>query len=1136
MLEAITCLKGTSALLEDAEPWIWPLVERHLRRMLDAFVNGVLPVLAKSHASSPRVLHLAAALQAVLMGRAGSAAALPHSLWEAGHAFKAASAADAPEASDAGDGADAGECDQRRGSRCPSALPPAEPTAGPVGEGHEGRLRLVSSTPRDGDAFQELEVGNSSTEISGGGDSRAGAGAAATAASGAEEPAAEAASRQHESDTPGAAVLLQEPCAGAGGSTLVVEASQSSLPSLEALSLASPDSQYPSQGLDPSRSRWIVKRLSMRCRGVSSDGGIGSGGGDVHTHPASPEVSAGGAEPAESVLPLPPALERIMVQAIGSQPGSPSVARLVEHFERHPPGSGAGASEFGAPDDTWHDANSVQLSSRDSFDSSRNAATSAQSPALPGPSEGLLAEAHSVLAAVDGEPAPAVEIEEVLLTVMGQQQQQQPPPQPPQQQQQQQQQQWQQWQQQEQLQQEPQEQAREIQGTAACEEALPLDDHIDDSLLQPMQLPWLDSTPEQLQLADETVPASLLGLVAPNVGSELLQPMQLPWQTAGGGQQLPQRAVEPCAGEADPTVAEAPVPSSDTSAAPSLFRRLGMHLHKRQHAAGVQHERTPLQAAAAPSAAVPRGTTADGEEPADQPAVGEVVEGAEAAAALLVEVLAAERAVAVYSASSACDAEAQADASLPVLADSQAAASRATQLLSPISPSPAPAGWSRQGASLARLFGLGGRRGAVAPANAAVTAALPASATHQLPARQAADGLELGEEQPAAPGATWSAGEDRWADSVLGTPPRADAAESPGPPVPLASPAHGATPVESPAASAATREARASPTAAPAMGAVSRLRRLGETLRIKGGGGGGEAAVLPPPPPLEPPTPLNALPCGAALSAAVLLLEQLVLELQADRKWRLVQQVAGRTQADAVAPGLRDAREVLGALQLLRVGPLGAAAAHASDLAALWALSPARGSDAGGSGGSGSGIGSGEAQPGGVQPGTERAAPVSLPETLCADGTAGLTTSRLPAETPLAALHVLADAAGSAVVQESPGLAVMIGRQSARLVERFLSVVSAACYDHHKRLAVRQLLSSEGLRTACLHGPLVSVAPLGFDALLRGLVLALPGRRSKQGGDDQSARPWIVDVTASLASAFAAALTNDASSIVDAFW
>ncbi|KAI8463089.1 MAG: hypothetical protein J3K34DRAFT_527270 [Monoraphidium minutum] len=342
--------------------------------------------------------------------------------------------------------------------------------------------------------------------------------------------------------------------------------------------------------------------------------------------------------------------------------------------------------------------------------------------------------------------------------------------------------------------------------------------------------------------------------------------------------------------------------------------------------------------------------------------------------------------------------------------------------------------------------------------------------------------------------------------------------------------------------------------AKPALGAAAaaagaRLKRLGESLKMRAAGGDAQLEAAPP---LQPPRPLDALPRGVALAAATALLEQLLLELQGDKKWRLVQQVAGRSQADAVAPGLRDAREALRAVQLLQRaggGGLGAAVARACDLSALWAFPTA-----GRGGGAAAGI-SAECD-------AEGGAPGSLPEALCAAGVAGLACSRLPAETPLAALHVLRDAArGPAAAARAPGLHALVGRQAARLVRSYFGDVGALCYAHYKQLAARQLVSSEALRVARLDGPLVRVAPLGFDAVLRGLTVSVPGAPPSGGGGGSgaggsqtarsgtqtalsmaSARPhrqqrqlWSVDVTAALAASFADRFAEDATRVVATF-
>lgn len=52
LLEAITCLKATQALLHDVEPWAEPLVKRHAKRVLDAFATSALPAIAKGASSN----------------------------------------------------------------------------------------------------------------------------------------------------------------------------------------------------------------------------------------------------------------------------------------------------------------------------------------------------------------------------------------------------------------------------------------------------------------------------------------------------------------------------------------------------------------------------------------------------------------------------------------------------------------------------------------------------------------------------------------------------------------------------------------------------------------------------------------------------------------------------------------------------------------------------------------------------------------------------------------------------------------------------------------------------------------------------------------------------------------------------
>jgi hypothetical protein len=331
--------------------------------------------------------------------------------------------------------------------------------------------------------------------------------------------------------------------------------------------------------------------------------------------------------------------------------------------------------------------------------------------------------------------------------------------------------------------------------------------------------------------------------------------------------------------------------------------------------------------------------------------------------------------------------------------------------------------------------------------------------------------------------------------------------------------------------------------AAAAAGAAARFKRLGETLKLKAGT---MEQQLAPAPPLAAPRPLGALPAGPALSAAALLLEQLVLELQADRKWRLVQQVAGRSQADAVAPGLRDAREALKAVQLLQLvggGRMAAAVARACDVSPLWVFPVSQDH--------------GEA----AAAAAAAAAAPSLPEALCAAGTAQLAASRLPCETPLAALHVLRDASNG-VAARNRTLLALVGHQAQRMVRGYLDATGELCYSHHKKLAARQLLSSELLRVARQEGPLVRVEPLAFDSLLRGLALGMPGTPpgtsgcSDTGGltarscggqstlcGGQTARShrqrrqrWSVDVTAALTTGFADLLAADAARLVASFW
>ena len=571
------------------------------------------------------------------------------------------------------------------------------------------------------------------------------------------------------------------------------------------------------------------------------------------------------------------------------------------------------------------------------------------------------------------------------------------------------------------------------------------------------------------------------GPLSPADEEALMEPMKLPWLDGGAGNESSAHGHARELGEA---AGEQHAPKA------SFLRRLGRRLQKRP----------PHQTAAAASSVVAPGQV-DG-EPA------ETADAAPAAAA-------SEQPPLQQAASDEADACQPCDSN-----GGTAEAAVSPGVAQPLSPAAAAAAGSKvpplsPRIALRRIFGR--KESGVSQHEAAEQPGLPQD---QAPPA-AAPPLARLDASDAFAAASATADEEAAARAALVTP-TALAAAARDDVAPDWSPLD-----QAPAGFSAGLASLSPPAAIAAAAAVQRLKRIGEALRLKGAAV--DQALLGAPPPLQAQRPLEALPSGAGLAAAVLLLEQLVLELQTDKKWRLVQQVAGRSQADAVAPGLREAREALRTLHLVqRVGGgFGAAVAHATDLSSLWVFPFAA---------AGEPAGDDQVDGDDADASTTSAAPTCLPEALAAAGLAGLAASRLPAETPLAALHVFADA--EAALGAQPGLRRLIGEQAGRLVRDFLTGAAEACYDHHKRLAARQLLTSEQRRVAGLAGDLVRVAPLNFDALLRGLSVAVPGAppASGKGGKRAARRAWVVDATGVLAAAFAEMLQADAARVVFHFW
>jgi hypothetical protein len=1301
VLEAVTCLKGTQSLLQDADAWLAPLAQRHVRHQLDAFVNGALPALAKSHAANGRVQHLAAALQAVLTGRPGAVESLPANLFADTAVRGKGGYYAASEAGDAG-GFDVGEADQRRRGKAAGAA-----ATGPIAEGREGggdgRSQSTPSSPRrtprapaspapTGSAGRPgsrsgVAFGSSSGRGSAGGrgsgsgggrgggrqgdgssSARAryeGSGASAVAGSSPSTPPFIAGSRTvtssagrasprnsprnspHSTLTGGsltsslsrkdalaqvaaaaaAAVrprAVKSAAAAAAPAVKVAKArttedvaSTSLAPQLSAelsgrSSAASPEHHHVShQPSGPGRSHWIVKRLSLHKKGASgAPGGAPSQEEEQEDDPPQEPLAR---EPSGAAP-----MERVMLAAATTAPPSPSVAELVARFEPLPRAPGAG--EDGEEGEEWE--------GRETSEGGVSAGVAAAAEAvaqllseggegswLGSEGSGLSLQAVTLTdLLMQAAHSPRVSRQMEVRVTADSAQQQQPPSQP------------QPTQEPEQPPPQPEQHAAEVAPADVVEEVAAaaetaeaaetvierereitaaFEDEVNAAaeaiaatdLLQPMQLPWLAGQPAGLSVRAAGPTGgdapSLLSLTSgEGLQGELLQPMQLPWEVRAEEAQQAQGAEAPAPAPAPAAAAPAAGHPGAAAGPPSLFQRLGLRLQKRQTTASEQKE----VVATTPTAAAAATDRMDLQLAEDEVLMASVDE------------MAAEIGAADNGAASVNSPEEQAEAAVEgMLAAVPAAEEAAPVPQLPDSPAAAAAGapLTPKGGKLARFFAFGSRKNAArSAAEAAESAATlqhplqedappqsPAAAAKHQPAATAEPQRDESVQQPAAweavgpeAGADPAAGDHlsdntelasavQFADRVLSED-RADAweaaaAEEGGadedgdqsdqtPPASQQLPDAPAVAANQPAAAVAANQpaaaaaAAAAATQAPAShsspaaassSTVSRFtKRFGETLRLRANGFGSGSSgsgdqhhpqqSLGPPPPLAPPQPLAALPGPQGLAAAALLLEQLVAELQSDKKWRLVQQVVGRTQADAVAPGLRDAREAQKAVQLAHsAGNLGAAAAVACDISHLWTFPLLRAAARA----------EGRA---GEDQGAENDG-ASLPEALCAASTARLAASRLPAETPLAALHILADAAGGRAAAADPGLRRLIGRQADRLVTNYLTAAARLCYSHHNRAAARQLLTSEMQRVARVDGPLVAVLPLGFDALLRGLRVAMPGARPARGADRGGGDGgcsgggdggWEVDVTASMAGWFTSKMQAEAARLVFLFW
>lgn len=1146
LLQAITCLKSVQSLAANAQRWAPHAIERHALAQLNALLATGLPAAVKG--AGARALHLAAALQAVLAGRLGALEALPVGLWtELARGSGAGSGKPGgTSTSDAGDDAStvAGgsclddECGPQLCGRQTSSPGRAASVAGPVGEALEGLLQRLRS-PR----------ASRPSDTSAAGDDAAGAAADGSLPATA-QPLRSPLGSPRASSRPGSPRGAQANPARGHGGLLAACASSSSAPppGHEAPSRAGSPPRGPPPGAfaGPGRSHWLVKTLPSWRKPPPA-------AGDASPAPLSPDRrspfegerpladdDAGAAAPPAAVLRLAGPL------AAGGVPPSPGVAALVARFDSarnslvslQGGGSGVAAdlNELGplpfdasrsslnsgarlaahtrsaGPCGAGHGAGAeASVTSGDEAASDGRSCSSegsaqqqeeweqqqqqhapleldslleavAYSPPLDSPASAAGRAAYSACPSVDGTSTSAA-LQAAAGLLAGAQA--------------------------------CAEAEHEQDAVATAPATTPAADPLAASaawhmlggaavadpgpaaacgsappsgaasaaagespaarLMQRMRLPWqaADSASQGRDLtASPGSHASLQGMVA-SLDPAVHQRIELPWQREAGAERPLPPPLPPLSGRRLSSAAGGEQPAQ----APSLLQRLNLGLRRRTSTSGSGSTRSArpsmADAPGAPSAsgsvdAVPLPLD-DRDAPAPTPevlAVEQVVvdlkEGGRTGAAGGASQAAGREAVGTAAAGSS--------AALPEISVPEplceAGQLHATPPLSPLGKtlSRMLTAMGRKGAS-----STGGRQLAPVPGGGGTAAAVDTAAKHNVvPGRTSAPG------SPSAPSAL----------------------------LPLPSTLHGGAPATAAGTGAA---------------AAFRLRRTVDSLRGRVAGTAPLAPVLEHPPPV-----LTALPSGPAMAASAVLLEQLVVELQADKRWRLAAAVAGRAQADAAArPGLREARAALRALSLQRrAKALPTAAAWSADLAGLWVF-PHTGSGSLAENGvvaaPGGSIRSGPATPGVPVP--------SLPEQLAAAGTAALAVSRQPADTPLAALHILADAAAGGPGSALPQLARLAAAQGERLVRSFVAASAESCYAHHRRLAARQLVPSEALRAAGLPAPLVAVEPVGWEPLLRGLRVALPGAGGKS-----------VDVTVALAKEFERRLRTDAARLVEWFW